>query len=150
MSFCHRSEKMIILATFKPVVIYQASGNTTWASGLVVMTSRLQRGDRLFNSGLAHSYLKLKNGKFKMVEKILFSLENCTKCTQTKELLIDRNDIKIVTFPHNINDWSDEQLNDAKSHSVYEDLLLTAPILWADGKKTVGYLRIRKWLQDNK
>jgi hypothetical protein len=25
------------------------------ASGLVVMTSRLQRGDRLFNSGLAHS-----------------------------------------------------------------------------------------------
>ena len=33
---------------------YQASGNTNWASGLVVMTSRLQRGDRLFNSGLAH------------------------------------------------------------------------------------------------
>jgi hypothetical protein len=26
----------------------------TWASGLVVMTSRLQRGDRRFNSGLAH------------------------------------------------------------------------------------------------
>jgi len=85
-----------------------------------------------------------------MIEKILFSLENCTKCTQTKELLIDRNDIKIVTFPHNINDWNDEQLNDAKSHSVFEDLLLTAPILWVDGKKTVGYLRIRKWLQDNK
>jgi hypothetical protein len=26
------------------------------ASGLVVMTSRLQRGDRLFNSGLAHYF----------------------------------------------------------------------------------------------
>jgi hypothetical protein len=36
--------------TLKPVV------NNVWASGLVVMTSRLQRGDRLFNSGLAHSF----------------------------------------------------------------------------------------------
>ena len=32
----------------------QARGNTNWASGLVVMTSRLQRGDRMFNSCLAH------------------------------------------------------------------------------------------------
>ena len=30
-----------------------------WASGLVAMTSRLQRGDRLFNSGLAHLQLSL-------------------------------------------------------------------------------------------
>ena len=46
---------MKTLAISKPVVILQASGNKKWASGLVVMTSRLQRGDRLFNSGLAHS-----------------------------------------------------------------------------------------------
>jgi len=85
-----------------------------------------------------------------MIEKILFSLENCTKCTQTKELLIDRNDIKIVTYPHDINNWNDEQLNDAKSHGIYDDLLITAPILWVDGQKIIGYLRIRKWLQDNK
>lgn len=83
-----------------------------------------------------------------MTEKILFSLENCMKCTQTKELLADRDDIKIVTFPHDINDWSDEELNDAKVHDVFEDLQRTAPILWLDGEKTVGYLRIRKWLQD--
>ena len=83
-----------------------------------------------------------------MIEKILFSLENCTKCTQTKELLIDKEDIKIVTFPHDINDWSEEQLNEAKSHNVFEDLQKTAPILWKDGEKTIGYLRIRKWLQD--
>jgi len=85
-----------------------------------------------------------------MVEKILFSLENCEKCTQIKELLVDRNDIKIVTYPHNITDWSDEQLNYVTSHNVFEDLQQTAPILWVDGKKFVGYLRIRKWLQDNK
>jgi hypothetical protein len=84
-----------------------------------------------------------------MSEKILFSLENCMKCTQTKELISDRNDIKIVTFPHEINNWNEEQLNDAKSHNVLEDLKMTAPILWVDGEKTIGYLRIRKWLQDN-
>jgi len=69
---------------------------------------------------------------------------------QTKELITDRNDIKIVTFPHTINDWTSDQLNDAKSHNVFEDLQITAPILWIDGVKIIGYLRIRKWLQDNK
>ena len=85
----------------------------------------------------------------KMGEKILFSLENCIKCTQTKELLTGRDDIKIVTFPHDISDWTEEQLNQAKTHYVFEDLQITAPVLLADGEKTIGYLRIRKWLQDN-
>lgn len=85
-----------------------------------------------------------------MSEKILFSLDNCVKCMQTKELITDRNDIKIITFPHNINDWTDEQLNNAKSYDVFEDLQITAPILWIDNIKIIGYLRIRKWLQDNK
>lgn len=85
-----------------------------------------------------------------MNDKILFSLENCTKCTQTKELLHDRNDIKIVTYPHEISNWNDNQMNEAKSHDVFENLQVTAPVLWLDGEKIVGYLRIRKWLQDNK
>jgi hypothetical protein len=68
---------------------------------------------------------------------------------QTKELLVDKDDIKIVTYPHDITDWNDEQMNDAKSHDVFEDLQITAPILWINGEKTIGYLRIRKWLQDN-
>ena len=85
-----------------------------------------------------------------MSEKILYSLDNCVKCMQTKEEIKDRNDIKIITFPHNINDWTDEQLRDAKSHKVFEDLQITAPIFWIDGVKIIGYLRIRKWLQDNK
>ena len=84
-----------------------------------------------------------------MAEKILFSLEKCIKCMQTKELLEGRDDIEIVTFPHDINDWSNEQLNYAKSYGVFEELQKTAPILWVDGEKKVGYLRIRKWLQDN-
>ena len=84
-----------------------------------------------------------------MVERILFSLENCMKCIQTKDLLTERNDIKIVTFPHDLNGWSEEQIHEAKSHEVFEDLHKTAPILWHDGDKKIGYLRIRKWLQDN-
>ena len=81
--------------------------------------------------------------------RILFSLENCMKCTQTKELITDREDIEVVTYPHDITDWTDEQLEEAKVHDVFEDLQKTAPILWLDGEKQIGYLRIRKWLQDN-
>ena len=84
-----------------------------------------------------------------MSKKVLFSLENCMKCTQTKDLLVNRNDIKIVTYPHEISEWSEENLNEARFHNVFEDLKITAPILWVDGEKTIGYLRIRKWLQDN-
>jgi len=84
-----------------------------------------------------------------MGDKILFSLENCMKCTQTKELLEGRNDIDIVTFPHDLGNWTEEQLNNAKSHDVFEDLKKTAPVLWLEGDKKIGYLRIRKWLQDN-
>jgi len=83
-----------------------------------------------------------------MSEKILFSLENCTKCMQTKEILEGRSDIKMITFPHDINKWSDEDFRLAKSHDIFEDLQITAPILWLDGEKKIGYLRIRKWLQD--
>ena len=84
-----------------------------------------------------------------MSEIILFSLEQCMKCTQTKDLLTGRTDIKIITYPHEMSDWDDDQLKEAKSHNVFEDLQRTAPILWIDGEKKVGYLRIRKWLQDN-
>lgn len=84
-----------------------------------------------------------------MNKPILFSLEQCVKCMQTKELMTDRDDVEIVTFPHDINEWSDEELEKAKAHDVFDDLQKTAPILWLDGDKKIGYLRIRKWLQDS-
>ena len=40
MSFCQRSTGVTTLAMFKPVVLPQASGNTVWASGLVVINYR--------------------------------------------------------------------------------------------------------------
>ena len=83
-----------------------------------------------------------------MTDKILFSLEKCMKCNETKKLISDREDIKIITYPHDFNDWSDAQINEAKSHDVFEELQRTAPIMWVNGEKIVGYLRIRKWLQD--
>jgi glutaredoxin len=85
-----------------------------------------------------------------MSNRILFSLENCVKCMQTKELIAERKDIEIVTFPHDLNKWNDDELNKAKTHDVLENLQITAPILWVDGDKKIGYLRIRKWLKDNK
>ena len=84
-----------------------------------------------------------------MNKAILFSLENCIKCSQTKDLLEDIDNIEIVTFPHNLKEWSDENHELAKSHDVFDDLQKTAPVLWLDGEKKIGYLRIRKWLQDN-
>ena len=89
--------------------------------------------------------MKRHTGDNTMVERILFSLENCVKCTQTKELLTDRDDIRIVIYPHDINDWSDEQLNEAKSHGVFDDLQRTAPILWLGNEKKIGYLKILIW-----
>ena len=85
-----------------------------------------------------------------MDEKILFSLENCPKCIQTKEIIQDRDDIKIVTYPHDMSNWSEEQINQSESYDIFEDLNVTAPILWVNGEKIIGYLRIRKWIQDNK
>jgi len=85
-----------------------------------------------------------------MDKTILFSLENCEKCLQIKEIIKNKNDIRIITYPHNKENWSKEQLDEAKNHDVLNDLQITAPILWVDGKKFIGYLRIRKYLQDNK
>ena len=84
------------------------------------------------------------------MEKKLFSLENCIKCNQTKQLISENDNIEIITYPHDLDKWSEEQLNQAKKFNVFKDLQKTAPILWVDGVKLVGYLRIRKWLQDNK
>ena len=85
-----------------------------------------------------------------MKRPILFSLEDCIKCNQTKELLTDQEEIDVITFPHDFNQWSEEEVQLAKIHNVFEDLQVTAPILFLDGKKMVGYLRIRKWIQDHR
>ena len=70
--------------------------------------------------------------------------------TAEADIVVDETakDIKTAGLVFDINEWDNEQLNDAKSHDVFEDLQKTAPILWIDGEKKIGYLRIRKWLQD--
>ncbi len=83
-----------------------------------------------------------------MTKPILFSLEHCPKCDQTKHLLATRTDIDIITFPHDLSAWTSQDRQFAETHDVLEDLKITAPILWKDGEKTIGYLRIKKWLQD--
>jgi glutaredoxin len=85
-----------------------------------------------------------------MEKAILFSLENCVKCNQTKDLLGNRKDVEIITFSHDFSQWSQEEIDYAKKYDILEDLQITAPILWHNGEKKVGYLRIRKWLQDTK
>ena len=85
-----------------------------------------------------------------MNDKILFSLEECMKCEQTKQLIKDRDDITIITLPHDISNWDEQQTTLTKNHKVFDELHKTAPVLWVDGEKHLGYLRIRKWIQDHK
>ena len=63
MSFYLTSVKKMISHISKRGVTPSCAGSTQqiWASGLVVMTSRLQRGDRRFNSGLAHFHFRLES-----------------------------------------------------------------------------------------
>jgi glutaredoxin len=85
-----------------------------------------------------------------MNNKILFSLENCIKCNQTKKLIKESDEIEIIVLPHDFSSWNQDQINSAQKYDVFNDLQRTAPILWVDGEKLIGYLRIRKWLADNK
>lgn len=82
------------------------------------------------------------------MEKILFSLHNCPKCTQTKELFKDRKDIDIetITLPHDINNWNKKHHKIVNEYNVYDDLMKTAPILCINGKKFIGYLQIKRWI----
>jgi glutaredoxin len=80
-----------------------------------------------------------------MSETILFSLEHCTKCEQTKRLLHNNNDIKMITLPHDISEWTNEQKNLVETYDVIHDLERTAPVLWDQGQKKIGYLQIKQW-----
>lgn len=83
------------------------------------------------------------------MKKILFSLHNCVKCTQTKELLKNRKDIEIITLPHEIDNWNKKHRKIVNEYNVYDDLIKTAPILCVNGKKIIGYLQIRRWINKN-
>jgi len=72
------------------------------------------------------------------------------KCDQVKRLLSDhQKQIKILELPHEYSRWSEEEKKTVDSFDVLDDLQRTAPILWADGKKYVGFLRIKKWIEQH-
>ena len=80
---------------------------------------------------------------------MLLCLEQCPKCDQTKELLKDRKDVFVVSFPHDMKNWTELQKTFAEKFNILEDLMKTAPIfVTAEGEKLIGYLRIRKWVED--
>lgn len=85
-----------------------------------------------------------------MKKPILFSLENCERCEYVKKHLPDGIDIEIKTYPHDIKEWSVEQLAEAAYFEVYADLQKTAPILLLpDGKKLTSVIEIKKFLSSS-
>jgi hypothetical protein len=55
-----------------------------------------------------------------------------------------------LTFPHELDKWSGIQKTFVEKFGLMDDLKTTAPIfIDGVGKKLVGFLRIKKWIQDN-
>lgn len=82
---------------------------------------------------------------------ILFSLEECIKCTSVKNLIKDRNDILSITFPHDFYDWCEQYVKTAETFNILEDIKITAPILvlLPEYEKIIGQLRIMRWLKND-
>ena len=78
---------------------------------------------------------------------ILFSLENCKRCEYIKERIPKDLDIEVKTYPHDLRDWTPDQLAEACYYEVYTDLQRTAPILiLPDGRKITSVIEIKKIL----
>jgi hypothetical protein len=87
-----------------------------------------------------------------MTEKnkfILFSLENCERCEFIKKRIPKDLDIEIKTYPHELKEWTPEQIAEAVYYEVYSDLQNTAPILLLpDGTKLKSVVEIKNKLKD--
>ena len=87
-----------------------------------------------------------------MVDKpILFSLENCERCEFVKSRIPEGVDVEIKTYPHELKDWTVDQITEAAFHEVYAELQRTAPILLLpDGMKLTGAIEIKNFLSSMK
>ncbi|HDO19785.1 MAG TPA: hypothetical protein ENG74_03570 [Thermoplasmatales archaeon] len=87
-----------------------------------------------------------------MTEKpILFSLENCKRCEFVKKKIPDDLEIEIKTYPHDVKDWTPEQLAEVAYYEVYTDLQRTAPILLLpDGRKLTSVIEIKNFISSMK
>ncbi|KAA0007957.1 MAG: hypothetical protein DRN01_01705 [Thermoplasmata archaeon] len=87
-----------------------------------------------------------------MVDKpVLFSLENCERCEFVKGRIPEGVDVEIKTYPHELKDWTVDQITEAAFHEVYAELQRTAPILLLpDGSKLTGAIEIKNFLSSMK
>jgi len=86
-----------------------------------------------------------------MNRPILFSLENCKRCEYVKKHLPEGVDIEIKTYPHDVKEWSSDQLAEAAYYAVLSDLQRTAPILLLpDGRKLTSVIDIKNFLSNIK
>ncbi|RLF38163.1 MAG: hypothetical protein DRN03_00375 [Thermoplasmata archaeon] len=87
----------------------------------------------------------------KIDKPILFGLENCKRCEYVKEHIPEGIDIEIKTYPHDMKEWSVDQLTEAVFYEVYTDLQKTAPILLLpDGRKLKSVIEIKRYLRSLK
>lgn len=86
-----------------------------------------------------------------MEKPILFSLENCKRCEFVKSRIPNGFDIEIKMYPHDVKDWTTDQMAEAAFYEVYADLQRTAPILLLpDGRKITNVVEIKNILSSLK
>jgi len=68
-----------------------------------------------------------------------------------KKHLPEGVDIEIKTYPHDVKEWSSDQLAEAAYYEVLSDLQRTAPILLLpDGRKLTSVIDIKNFLSNIK
>lgn len=85
------------------------------------------------------------------MKPILFSLKGCTKCNMAKEYLVENGiEFKEMKLSHTIADWSEPEKAILEECDVITALSRTAPVMYYDGKKYLGYLKIKRWVDERR
>lgn len=83
---------------------------------------------------------------------ILFTLGGCAKCKMAEEVLSKMDGIVylVVRLSVNMSQWDESEKALVAQHEVFPHLRRTAPVMVVcdTGEKLVGYLMIKRWLQN--
>lgn len=85
------------------------------------------------------------------MKPILFSLKGCTKCDMAKEYLNEQDiEFKEMVLSPIISDWTETEKAILEECDAVTDLSKTAPVMYYDGKRYLGYLKIKRWADERR
>lgn len=85
------------------------------------------------------------------MKPILFSLEGCTKCDLAKSYLVQNGiEFKELTLSNTMSEWSEAEKAILEECDAVTDLSRTAPVMYYNGKRYLGYLKIKRWVDERR